>query len=463
MISFWLTTFLLNAVWQITAIALLAFASARLLRRLPSRYVHKVWVVALLACVLVPVLTVVIQHQASSNETTTMSSPSPRNSQTSSDGSSIRLHSVNRSILLPRVLTIGLLWTFILSFSYRSLWLGWGLYRTRRMMHSSHTEELPPVLSDIAKQCMLRFSIGRVLLLSSDTVPTPSTVGHRSPIVFLPKSFCFTEFRRNEFITALAHEFAHIQRQDFLLNLLYEVVSLPLSFHPFMAFIKARLAQTRELACDELAAQMLPSTTCYATSLLRIAESLSSRAATRQGFALGLFDTSTLEERIVNVLKRRNLNTGKARALRVAAACLVGAVALGTSVFSLKLAAENGSDLLKFAGTWECKYNGRAFFTLKLAMKDGVLGGTAIHSTSVAWVDGEIIPNTNEMTNDKIFETHASGKELHIKIADGPNDADPVALNFRLTGKNEADAKFSMEKQADAPPQAKPWHFVRIK
>ncbi len=66
------------------------------------------------------------------------------------------------------------------------------------------------------------------------------------------------------------------------------------------------------------------------------------------------------------------------------------------------------------------------------------------------------------MTNDKVFETHASGKELYIKIADGPNDADPVALNLTLTGKNEADAKFTVEKQANAPAQAKPWHFVRI-
>lgn len=462
MISVWLTTFLLNAVWQITAIALLASASAKLLLRLPSRHVHRVWVVALLACVLVPVLTVVIQHHASSNETTTISSPSPRNSQTSSDGPSIRLHSVNRSIFLPRVLTTALFWTFILSFCYRGLGLGLGLYRTRRMMHSSHAEELPAVLSDVAKQCLLRFSIGRVLLLSSEAVSTPSTVGHRSPIVFLPKSFCLTEFGRNEFVTALAHEFAHIQRRDFLLNLLYEIVSLPLSFHPFTALIKARLGQTRELACDELAAEMLPSATCYATSLLSIAESLSSRATTLQSFALGLFDTTSLEERIMNILKRRDSSTGNSRALRVTAACLVGAVALGTSVFSLKLAAENGSDLQKFAGTWECKYKGRAFFTLKLAVKDGVLGGTAIHSSSVAWVDGEIIPNTNEMTNDKICETHASGKELYIKIADGPNDADPIALNFMLTGKNEADAKFTVEKQANAPPQAKPWHFVRV-
>jgi hypothetical protein len=37
-ISRWLTTFLLNAVWQITAITMLAFVCVKLLRRMPSRY-----------------------------------------------------------------------------------------------------------------------------------------------------------------------------------------------------------------------------------------------------------------------------------------------------------------------------------------------------------------------------------------------------------------------------------------
>jgi hypothetical protein len=80
----------------------------------------------------------------------------------------------------------------------------------------------------------------------------------------------------------------------------------------------------------------------------------------------------------------------------------------------------------------------------------------------VSWVDGEIIPDTDETTPDRIFDTHASGQELMIKIADGPNDSDPIALSFKLTGKDEAEAKLIVEKQPDAPPQKKPWLFQRI-
>jgi hypothetical protein len=169
-----------------------------------------------------------------------------------------------------------------------------------------------------------------------------------------------------------------------------------------------------------------------------------------------------LEERIVNILKTTNASRKWTRALRLLIVYVVGAVALGISVFSLKLAAENATDLRQFAGTWECKYKGRTFFTLKMAVKDGVLGGTAVHSKRVSWVDGEIIPDTDETTPDRIFDTHASGQELMIKIADGPNDSDPIALSFKLTGKDEAEAKLIVEKQPDAPPQKKPWLFQRI-
>ena len=53
--------------------------------------------------------------------------------------------------------------------------------------------------------------------------------------------------------------------------------------------------------------------------------------------------------------------------------------------------------------------------------------------------DGELIPGSDETAQDVIFDTHASGQKLLLKIADGPNVADPISLNFKLTGKDEAE------------------------
>jgi hypothetical protein len=292
-------------------------------------------------------------------------------------------------------------------------------------------------------------------------VSTPATIGFWKPVVLLPGNFFTSDMSEDDFASALSHEFAHIGRGDFLLNLLYEIISLPVCFHPFAALIKSRMSHTRELACDDVAARILPSQSLYARSLLRLAESMWSQSEEPK-YALGLFDTKAMEERVVNILKTKTTSSKWTRAVRLTAVCLVGAVALGISVFSLKLAAENTINLQQFAGTWECKYKGRIFFTLKMAVHDGVLGGTAIHSKRVSWVDGELIPDTDETTNDKIFDTHASGQELTIQIADGPNDADPISINFKLVGKNESEAKLIVEKQPDAPAQKKPWHFQRV-
>jgi hypothetical protein len=280
-------------------------------------------------------------------------------------------------------------------------------------------------------------------------------------MLLLPENFFAKELTENDLFSVLSHEFAHVRRHDFILNLLYEVVHVAVCFHPFTAVIRSRIAHTRELACDEMAACMLPSGAHYARSLLHLAQSLLSGGQSQSTYALGLFDTNTLEERIVNILKTTTASTKWARTVRFLVVYLVGAAALGISAFSLKLAADNATDLKQFAGTWECKYKGRTFFTLRMAVKDGVIGGTAVHSTRVAWVDGELIPGTDETDQGRIFDTHASGQELLLKVADGPNVADPISLSFKLTGKDEAEVMPLVDPQGDVPPPKKPWHFQR--
>ena len=49
-----LVTYLVNALWQIPTIAVIGLLSALLLGRFPSVYLHRLWVAALLASVLVP-------------------------------------------------------------------------------------------------------------------------------------------------------------------------------------------------------------------------------------------------------------------------------------------------------------------------------------------------------------------------------------------------------------------------
>ena len=355
-----------------------------------------------------------------------------------------------------------LLWVFAALLLYATARLVWMLYCTLSIRRRAYERKVPEALLKVAERCLRAFELRVVPILCSDEVAVSSTVGFRGPVLLLPENFFANELTEDDLFSALAHEFAHVRRHDFILNFLYEIVDVVVCFHPFTAFIRSRIAQTRELACDEMAARMLPSGANYARSLLHLAQSVLSGGQSQSTYALGLFDTNTLEERIVNILKTTTASTKWARTVRFLVVYLAGAAALGISVFSLKLAAENATDLKQFAGTWECKYKGRAFFTLRMAVKDGVLGGTAVHSTRVAWVDGELIPGTDETAQDRIFDTHASGQELLLKIADGPNVADPISLSFKLTGKDEAEVMPLVDQQGDVPPPTKPWHFQRV-
>jgi beta-lactamase regulating signal transducer with metallopeptidase domain len=120
----------------------------------------------------------------------------------------------------------------------------------------------------------------------------------------LPEWFS-SQASKDEISSILSHELAHIRRHDFLLNLVYELLILPISFHPAAALIKARIDQTRELACDEIAAESMSTRTQYARSLLSIAQSIAANPRPSMlGYAMGLFDTNILEDRIMNVLAK---------------------------------------------------------------------------------------------------------------------------------------------------------------
>ena len=53
-------------------------------------------------------------------------------------------------------------------------------------------------------------------------------------------------------------------------NLLYELFSLPVTYHPLLWLTRARIMESREMVCDQMAAAMTGRNE-YAQSLLRLA------------------------------------------------------------------------------------------------------------------------------------------------------------------------------------------------
>ena len=463
--SDWLATFVLNAAWQITAITAIVMLSSRWLRRAPSRYAHAAWVAALAGCLLVPLMTLLIQTREAGHNAAASGIPlgpsAAESSQSAKGGVPFSFHSLSHSLSFPPLLIRALFGAYLSLLAWRAIQLGWAAYRTFRISRCASHCPIPPSLARTAEHCRQAFSLSPVPMLRAREGSGPATIGIRRPLLILPESFFEGRVAEVDLLCALSHEFAHIRRHDFLLNLLYELMYVPVCFHPGAALVMARIARTRELACDEMAAQILPSPRQYARSLLQIARSIFSEPRQKLNYGLGLFDTNILEERVMNILATTKTDWEWTRTRRWTAVCLVAAVCLSLSAFSLRVTGGSSTaELERFVGTWQAKYNGKVFFTLRINSENGRLGGTCIHADRLAYVDGELIPSSDTMSTERIAEAQVSGQRLLLKIADDPSDTIP--LEFRLTSNGGADVKILVESSSGTPAPKKPWHFERV-
>ena len=331
------------------------------------------------------------------------------------------------------------IWIFRSCFSiflfYRLTRVGWSLRCTLKLRDASYTRILPEPLFSAAMRCSKAFEVPEVAIICSPDAIGPVTLSFPHPVLLLPNRF-FTEVSEADFSSAICHELAHIHRHDFLLNLFYELVSVPVSFHPALMWIKNRIALTRELACDEAAATKLASRTHYARSLLHLAQSAHlGTARTRPHAALGLFDTHTLEERIMNLLRKPNRSHRMwGTALTLAATSLLIVGSLGISAFSFQVAQPGNpsSKLQPFVGIWTASHEGTPFLILELHTENGALaGGIRVCSFNLDMKDGtdnvtitdkrltESLPVNNLKTSDKSLTfdwKDPDGDEDHWKL-----------------------------------------------
>jgi TonB family protein len=133
-----------------------------------------------------------------------------------------------------------------------------------------------------------------------------------------------------------AHEFAHIRRRDFTKNLAYELLSLPMAYHPLLWLTRSRVAESREVVCDAMAAAAVAGREKYARSLLRLASLLAKGTPTRTLHAIGIFDANIFERRVMNLTEKRVEIKGTRR-FAVVAACVVVALATCVSALALRM------------------------------------------------------------------------------------------------------------------------------
>jgi beta-lactamase regulating signal transducer with metallopeptidase domain len=461
-------TYVTNALWMTCVITAVTVFLSRALHRGPSSHRHALWVAALLLAVLLPF--------SSLRSSLNNDKPKPESAEAASTVQPTETGSSGTSswALWRRMrhggqaVQFGPFWAgfiAVLYFGfifYRLVRLYCGCRSLQAMLDEARDPQIPPARRTVVDRCHSRLGMKPVPILLSLEGKGPATLGIQNPVLILPEWF-LSQASEDEFSSVLGHELAHIRRRDFLLNLVYEFLILPVSFHPAAALIKARIDQTRELACDEIAAECLSTSTQYARSLLTIAQSISAnqRPATVD-YALGLFDTNTLEDRIMNVLARANgIRKKWARLSALGVLGLLIATCLGVSAFSFQVTQlhNTDADLQPFVGTWEAKFRGKIFQTIKLEKKQDKLTGTVSHA------DVSVDPKSGELTEvevrdgrDAIVEAKLTSGVLRI------TEEDDIQFEMKLTGADQAQLEVVIPPDdAGKVPKPKPWKLERAK
>ena len=137
---------------------------------------------------------------------------------------------------------------------------------------------------------------------------------------------------------------AHVARHDFALNVLYQLLSLPIFFNPASWLILRSIAETREMACDEFVTNRLQDPCVYARSLVSFAAA-AINAVPNPSYLLGVFDCDILERRVHRLLHRPAVNLKRARIRLAASLTALALCSIVASGIAVKAHAQNSADV----------------------------------------------------------------------------------------------------------------------
>ena len=105
-----------------------------------------------------------------------------------------------------------------------------------------------------------------IRLLKSLAVDAPMVIGWLKPVILIPAS-CLANMDPEALEAILAHELAHIRRQDYLVNLLQSAVEALLFYHPAAWWLSRQIRLERENCCDDAAVAHCGDPVRYARAL----------------------------------------------------------------------------------------------------------------------------------------------------------------------------------------------------
>ena len=110
-----------------------------------------------------------------------------------------------------------------------------------------------------------------VRIVESGLAKTPMVIGYFKPVILFPLG-AINQLTQQEVEAVLAHEIAHIYRNDYLLNIIQSFIEIIFYYHPAVWWISANIRTERENCCDDIAVKICGSSITYVKALVTLEE-----------------------------------------------------------------------------------------------------------------------------------------------------------------------------------------------
>jgi len=189
-----------------------------------------------------------------------------------------------------------LLSVYVFSFLFGAIKLLRQMLATQEVVNCLRPLELSPFLANSLVSSAEILGVTIISAYCSFGLQCPATISWPTPILILPEDI--HSLPESDAAALICHELAHIRRRDFEVNLALEMFTLFGFYHPALHWMKRRVTESREVVCDEIAANTVGGPTAYARALLGLAEVICADTADRN-LMLGALKKTTLEKRIL--------------------------------------------------------------------------------------------------------------------------------------------------------------------
>ncbi len=139
-------------------------------------------------------------------------------------------------------------------------------------LKNKHTQPLSEVwqekLEILAGRIPMKKTVG---LMESAIVKVPMVVGFFKPVILMPMG-AVNGLTVEQVEAILAHELAHIYRNDYILNIFQSLIETLFYFNPAVWWISANIRTERENCCDDIAVEVCGNSLAYAKALVSLQE-----------------------------------------------------------------------------------------------------------------------------------------------------------------------------------------------